>query len=66
VVDAGLGVWHITALGRGRMSTTIDSVPDVQFIVKDVKALDPSVKAVVGAHSWVNFSNEDISPQFGA
>jgi hypothetical protein len=66
VVDAGEGVWHLTALGNGRQIAWIDPLPGIPMVVDDVLPMDPSVKAVVGAHTWVNFSDEAFDPKFDA
>jgi hypothetical protein len=56
------GSWFTTSLHGSNGSLTVDT-GRVNVIVHDVTQLHSAVKAVVGAHSWVNFTTDAIEPQ---
>ena len=58
------GAWYASAL-ESPSGTTILTVDTgrANVTVHDVQQLHPDVKAVVGAHSWVNFTDDAITPQ---
>jgi hypothetical protein len=62
VLQALDGAYYVTELRNGTAAATVDVGRD-NVTVKNVEKLHPEVKAVVGPYSWVNFTDETISPQ---
>lgn len=66
VLQASDGAYWTAMLRTGTIKrypgfASID-VGSRSLVIKDVQALHPDVKAVVGMNSWVNFTNETATP----
>jgi hypothetical protein len=67
LLQAADGAWFTTALVEPAKRGWVGGALSVDtgrsnFKVHDVQQLHPAVKAVVGAHSWVNFTTDAIEP----
>jgi hypothetical protein len=58
------GSWFTTSLTRpGNLGSLTVDTGRANVTIHDVTQLHPAVKAVVGAHSWVNFTPDAIEPR---
>lgn len=62
VLQAGDGSFWVTALSdrTQHFTLTIDSHPNIEYI--DISSQHPDLQAIVGSSAWVNFSDQQVSP----